>query len=425
MSDTVYALHRSAPPTTHAFESLPERTDALVIGGGFTGLSAALHLARNGRAVCVVEARRVGDGASGRNGGQLHPGQRRDQAWLARTVGQETADALWDLGLAAVAATHRRLAEMGAEATFRPGLIEAAHTAAEFDEAKAYAAFLARRHGVVQTVLDRPTLAQAIGTTRYVGGVRDPSGGHLNPYAFALGLARLAAQAGASLHEGVMAVGLDTQPGGPQSVTVRHGGSQRAIKAPTVILAGNGYLRRLVPKVDRKILPLVNHIAATVPLDTPLIKGGEAVSDTRKVVRYFRQDAEGRLVFGGGESFGRQPRDVAAFVRPYLAEVYPALKGVAIERAWSGTLAITPTRVPFIRRLAPGVYVAAGYSGQGVGLAHFAGEVIAKAAMGEDDALAIFARLPVPDFPGGRLLQRPIAGLAMLWFSLRDRLAFA
>lgn len=416
MSDTIYA--EDAAPLTLAPADLPGRADAVVVGGGLTGLSAALRLAQAGRSVAVLEAGAIGEGASGRNGGQLHPGQRRDQLWLSRHLGPADADRLWRLGEEAVAHVHELIARHAIDCGFRPGLIEAAHTPRAFDEARAYAEHLGARYGVRSTMLDRDALAAAIGTARYVGGVRTAAGGHLDPLALVRGLAAAAERAGATLLPHHAATRL-ARAGGAPAVAV----GSRTIRADAVLLAGNGLLTGLDRRLDARILPLVNHVAATRPLPQPLIAGGEAVSDTRRVVRYFRQDRRGRLIFGGGESLGAAPRDVAARVRPYLADVYPQLADVAIERAWSGTLGLTRTRCPLIRRLEPGIYAAAGYSGQGVGLASFAGRVVAEAILGDGERLDAFARLPVPPLPGGRHAKAPLAALAMAWFSLRDRLA--
>ncbi|RAI03687.1 FAD-dependent oxidoreductase [Acuticoccus sediminis] len=423
MSDTVYAEDASVPAPQTAPEDLPTRTDVVIIGGGLTGLSTALHLARAGRAVALVEAAGIGDGASGRNGGQLHPAQRRDQIWLTKRVGEAIADELWELGEEAIALVHSLRAELGADCDFRPGLIDAAHTKAAFDESRAYADHLFERYGVTPEIMDRDTLAAAIGSTRYVGGVHDSSGGHLNPLALVTALAEAAEKAGAHLFQYTTAEGFEPRSDGVDVTVRRRGARAHVIAADAVVLAGNGYLSGLEPRIETRVLPLVNHIAATEPLDVSPIPGGEAVADTRAVIRYFRVDAENRMIFGGGESYGPVAADVASIVRPYLAEVYPHLRDVPIAAAWSGTLGITRTRCPFIRRLEPGVYAAVGYSGQGVGLATFAGKVIAEAIVGDTGKLDVFAHLPVPPFPGGTRFLGPLAVMAMTWFSLRDRLA--
>ncbi len=419
MSDTAYALDVAPPLPSEA--DLPDRTDAVVVGGGLTGLSAALHLTRHGLRVTLVEAGRIGDGASGRNGGQLHPGQRRDQKWLEAHGGEKLADALWRLGEEAIALVHALRTELKADCDWTPGLIEACHSDAAFEEAQASADFLNARYRTGHEVLDGKALAAAIGTRRYVGGVRDPHGGHMNPLALVRALADAAHVEGARLHGNTRATGVRQTPHG-WSVTVTRGGERHDILAPTVILAGNGYLRGVSHYLDARVMPLKNYIIATEKLTEPVIPGGEAVADSRAVIRYFRQDAQGRMVFGGGESFGRGPTDIAAFVRPYLAEVYPQLRDMPIVAAWQGTLGITRDRMPIIRRLSPGLYVGTGFSGQGLGMGTFAGKVIADAVAGEASRLDVFSRIPAPPFPGGRLFQTPLAQLAMAWFAIRDRM---
>ena len=423
MSDTVYAEDAAVPAPETPADALPERADVVVIGGGLTGLSAAYHLALAGRNVAVIEANGIGEGASGRNGGQLHPGQRRDQIWLTKHLGETLADELWELGEEAVGLVHTLRAEFGADCDFRPGLIDAAHTPAAFDDIRSYADHLYERYGVTPEIMDRAELAAAIGTERYVGGAHDSTGGHLNPLALVTALAEAAEKAGAHLFPMTTAEGYTAGAGGVTVTVRRRGARAHEIAADAVLLAGNGYLSGLEPRIETRVLPLVNHIAATEPLDISPIPGGEAVADTRAVIRYFRVDAENRLIFGGGESYGPVAADVAAIVRPYIDEVYPQLKDVPIAAAWSGTLGITRTRCPYIRRLQPGVYAAAGFSGQGLGLATFAGKVIAEAIGGDTGRLDVFAHMPVPPFPGGTRFLGPLAVLAMTWFSIRDRLA--
>lgn len=418
MTDTIYAADAHLPLPSEA--ELPQRTDALVVGGGLTGLSAALHLTRHGYEVTLLEAGRIADGASGRNGGQLHPGQRRDQMFLEARFGDKMANALWRLGIEAIELVHSLRAELRADCDYRPGLIEAAHTQSAFDDLRRYADHLAARYGTTEEILERPALAEAIGTTRYVGGVRAPSGGHMNPLAFASAIAERAHVEGARLHAGVRVTHHRLTPQG-FSVTAQSAAGRHQIRAGTVILAGNGYLRRVNPALDARVMPLVNYILATEPLPARRIPGGEAVADTRHVIRYWREDAMGRMIFGGGEGYGVS-RDIARLVRPYLAELYPDLARVPVAAAWAGTLGITRLRIPIITRLEPGLYAGTGYSGQGLGIATFAGKVLADAIAGETSRLDVFARLPAPAFPGGPLFQTPLARLALLWFALRDRL---
>ncbi|CAN5368609.1 FAD-binding oxidoreductase [soil metagenome] len=415
------SLYGATADTSLSFPPLTGATKAhvAVVGGGYTGLSAALHLAERGLDVALVEAERVGWGASGRNGGQLHSGQRRDQDWLERHLGKDDARRLWGLAEEAKALTLGLIDRHRIACDWRPGLIEVAHKARLVPEEVAYVEKLRREYGYDKVRwLDRDALAGATGTDIYFGGRRDSGAGHLDPLKFAQGLARAAAAAGARIFEGTRATRL---------TRTRVETARGAIDADIVVLAGNGYLDGIDAEVEARVLPIDNYILATEPIGAGkpggLIPGGEAVSDTRFVVYYFRPTTDGRLVFGGGETYSRKPpRDVAGFVRRHALRIYPQLGGTRIDHAWGGTLAVTLHRLPFIRRIRPGVYAAAGYSGQGVAMAPFAGKVIADAIAGDPGRLDTFAALPTPRFPGGKLLRKPALVAGMTWYALRDRL---
>ena len=392
------------------------RADVCIVGAGFTGLSAALHLAQAGLQVVVLEAHRAGWGASGRNGGQVGSGQRQDQDWIeARAPGD--ARALWDIAEDAKALVRDLGAPMPG-VDWRPGIAHALRKPAEVAAARAYADRLARDYGYAQIEpLGRDALAALIGTDAYAGGEVDHGAGHIHPLNFALGLAAAAEAAGAVIHERSEVLALD--PGPPARLRCAQG----TVTADHVILACNGYLGGLAPDVAARVMPINNFIVATEPLGprAPLARD-IAVADSRFVVNYWRQTPDGRLLFGGGESYGWRFPDIVASVRKPMARVYPQLADVRIDHAWGGTLAITVTRVPCFLRVAPHVLSASGYSGHGVALATMAGRILAAAVQGQAGHFDIMARLPVPRFPGGTLLRHPALVLAMTWYALRDRL---
>ncbi len=394
------------------------QADVCVVGGGYTGLSAALHLAEAGLDVVLLEANRVGWGASGRNGGQVGIGQRQDQDWLERVAGQGPARALWDLGLEAVALVKALVARHGIECDLRPGVAHVAHRVRDAAEHRDYAEKLARDYGYGGALpLDRAEAAAMLGTEAYHGGIHFTEAAHLHPLDYARGLARAAAAAGVRIHETSRMLRRDGR---------RVETAEGAATARQVVLALNGYHGDLEPGLSARVMPINNFIVATAPLGdraAAIIPSGVAAADSRFVVNYWRMSADGRLLFGGGESYGwRFPRDIPALVRPRLAAVYPALAAAPIDYAWGGTLAITVNRMPAFRRLAPGVYAAGGYSGHGVALATLAGKLIAEAATGDAGRFDVFAGLPQPEFPGGALLRWPLLVLAMSWYALRDRL---
>jgi gamma-glutamylputrescine oxidase len=428
------SLYAASADPAPAFPRLREdvRADVAIIGGGYTGLSAALHLAEAGISAVVVEANSVGWGASGRNGGQLHTGQRRDQDWLEAKFGRDEARALWRLAEEAKALTLGLIARHRIDCDWRAGLIETVHKARLVPDERAYVDKLRRDYGYEPVEwLDRDQVAAATGTHVYHGGRIDRGAGHLDPLKFAQGIARAAARAGARVYEGTSAVRIAGDAATGFVLDCRSAASSgpvaAKVSADIVVLAGNGYLHGIDPETEARVMPIDNFILATAPIGAGkpggIIPGGEAVSDSRFVVYYFRPTWDGRLVFGGGETYSlRPPRDLAAFVRRHMLKVYPQLGDVRIEHAWGGTLGITLKRLPFIRRVRPGVYAAAGYSGQGVALAPFAGKVIADAIRGDPARLDRFAALPVPPFPGGRLLRYPALVAGMSWYALRDRL---
>ena len=396
--------------------------DVCVIGGGFTGVSAALHLAERGLDVVVLEAARVGAGASGRNGGQVGSGQRKAVLELERAFGRERARQLWQLAEEAKATVRQRIERHAIACDLRPGVLTAAYKPEDALDLERNADRLGEYYDYPHArYVSGEEMAAMLGTRRYFGGLLDRGACHLHPLNYVLGLADAAVAAGARLFEHSRAIRLE--PTRPPIVTAEHG----RVEARHVVLAMNGHLGGLVPRLGGWIMPINNFMLATAPLGAAAAKAAirddVAVADTKFVVDYFRLSADHRLLFGGGETYGpRFPRDIKEFVRRRMLRVFPQLADVAIDYGWGGTLAITRTRMPHFARLAPEVFVAHGYSGHGVALATLAGKLIAEAILGDAARFDLMAELPLRRFPGGVWLRRPALIAGMLYYGLRDRL---
>ncbi|KIC44690.1 oxidoreductase [Ruegeria sp. ANG-S4] len=397
------------------------KADVCVVGGGYTGLSAALHLAEAGFDVVLLEAHRIGFGASGRNGGQLGSAQRMGQEELERLVGDADAHKLWELAEDAKNLVKSLIAKHGIDCDLKPGIAELGLSSGERQDLHAHAAHLSDKYGYDQIELLDEEAGHAIcPSPAYKGGYMDMGAGHLHPLNYALGLGRAAVAAGARFYEETEVLGIDE---GIRTTIRSENGS---VTSDHVILACNGYLGTLDRRVASRVMPINNFIAATEPLGAAaqdVLTRDIAVADTKFVVNYFRLSADRRLLFGGGESYGyRFPTDIAAKVRKPMTEIFPHLRDVRIDYAWGGTLAITMRRMPYLVRLAPNILSASGYSGHGVGTATHAGQLMALAIQGQADGFDTMARVPALPFPGGPALRNPLLVLAMTWYALRDRI---
>ncbi|MFZ7093166.1 NAD(P)/FAD-dependent oxidoreductase [Primorskyibacter sp. 2E233] len=411
---TTEALPRFAPLQGAA------RADVCVVGAGYTGLSAALHLAEAGMDVVLLEAHRVGFGASGRNGGQLGSGQRVDQVKLEKMVGKERARQFWELGEDAKALVRDLAARHGIECHLKDGVAWAGSSGGAVRELHDYAAHMAQHYDYELEVLGADAFQALCPSPAYQGGVLDMGAAHLHPLALAIGLARAAEKAGVRICERSEVHHI--QQGA--KLRVATGGGH--VEADHLILACNGYLGGLEGRVAARVMPINNFVVATEPLGahaSDVLTRDVAVADDRFVVNYFRLSHDGRLLFGGGESYGyRFPSDIRAVVRKPMLEIYPHLADVKLDYAWGGTLAITMKRLPHLARFGPNIVSASGYSGHGVGNAVQAGRLMAEAVRGQSAGFDAFAALPCPRFPGGAGLRSPLLALAMSWYALRDKL---
>lgn len=397
------------------------KADVCVIGGGYTGLSAALHLAEAGYDVVLLDAQRVGFGASGRNGGQLGSGQRVEQDALEKMLGEAHAAKLWEMGQEAKALVKSLIEKHAIDCHLKPGVAWTGSSDREVRHLHDYAEHLQTHYGYDEIeVLDHAALQEVCPSPDYRGGVLDMGAAHLHPLNYALGLARAAAEAGVRIFE--LSRVHNIKQGAKPLVQCATG----SVNADHVVLGCNGYLGTLNGEVAAKVMPINNFIAATEPLGDrvrDVLPRDVAVADSRFVVNYFRLSHDGRLLFGGGESYGyRFPQDIAAKVRGPMSKVFPQLRDVQIDYAWGGTLGITMKRLPYVARLAPNILTASGYSGHGVGTATHAGYLMAKAIEGEAEGFDTMAAIPATPFPGGPSMRSPLLALAMLWYATRDRL---
>ena len=407
----------SARPATFASPVTgPVQTEVCVIGGGYTGLSAAFHLARAGAKVVLVEARTVGFAASGRNGGQIHPGHRKSQAELEQWLGDRHARDLWSISEEARNLVFELAAD---ECDLKRGLVIAAHDEKAARTLAAETEHLAANYAYREArMMDGAETVAALGTDIYPAARMDMGGGHLHPLKYARRLADKAFQAGAIICENTPALGVETD--GRHVVRCTQG----RIVANQIVLACDAFTAQLAPQLAPYIAHVESFVIATAPLTAELgsqiIPSDAAVADTRHVLDYYRKSSDQRLIFAGREAYWTPPRDIANLVRPRMLKVFPALKDVSIEYAWSGTVGITRTRMPHFGTLGPRLHFAHGYSGHGVALATLGGKALAEAVLGNAERFDTLAAVPARKFPGGALLRKPMVTAALLTLKFLD-----
>ncbi|MGB5622596.1 MAG: FAD-binding oxidoreductase [Gammaproteobacteria bacterium] len=397
--------------------------DVCVIGAGITGSSAALELAGRGFDTVVLEAQRVGWGASGRSGGQAIFGYACEQHKLERLVGKSDARRLWDMSVEAMALLRHRLDALQIDCDYAPGHIHVAIKPRQHADLLDWKRQLEDDYGYRSLkMIGRDELAGLMETDRYISGLYDAASGHLHPLKYTLGLNAAARAAGARVFERspAVAIGQDTR------ITVETGGGAK-VRCRHLLICANAYLGNLVKPLRSKIMPVGTYIVATGPLGEDrarsLIANNMAVADINFVLDYFRLSADYRLLFGGRVSYSTiPPPSLSHSIRSRMLKVYPQLEDVAIEYAWGGNVGITVNRAPHFGRLDRDIYFAQGFSGHGIVMTGFAGTLLAEAVAGTAERLDMFARIPHKPFPGGALLRTPALVLAMAWFRLRDLL---
>ena len=394
--------------------------DVAIVGGGYTGLQAAYNLAKSGVSVVLIEACRFGDGASGRNGGQLGTGQRWWPEELEEKIGYERSRALFDLAEAAKRHLMDFATDHQIDMDYMPGQMNVAHKESYRPDYYENAEIAAMRYNYPHVrFMDKAETQERLGSTRYYCGVRDTGTGHIHPLKLLIGLARVVANAGAQVFEMT------------EATAIRHGSRKVTIETPRgtitadkALIACDGYIGNLEPVTASHVMPIRSFIGATAPLDRypEVLSGGEAVADSRFVVRYFRKSKDGRLLFGGREAYtADNPRDITQHIRRQIAEIYPTLRDIEITHAWGGSVGITMPRQPFVREVMPGVTSIGGYSGHGVMLANYCGRLYAETVLGKSADLDLFRSLDIPAFPGGAAMRAPLLFLALSWFALRDK----
>ena len=422
--------HTSYPQSYYAFSANPapqrpplqgeSETDVCVVGAGYTGLSTALFLAEHGFKVIVLEAARVGFGASGRNGGQIVNSYSRDIDVIEHSTNAPAARLIGEMAFEGGRIIRERIQHYGIQCDLKNGGVFAAFTAKQMSHLEAQKR-LWERYGHTQLeLLDRQSIRQVVASDHYIGGMLDRSGGHIHPLNLALGEADAVESLGGVIHEQspVLRIERSANP-------VVHT-DQGRVRAKFVVVAGNAYLGNLLPELAAKSMPCGSQVIATEPLGeelaNSLLPQDYCVEDCNYLLDYFRLSADRRLIYGGGVVYGaRGPADIEGIIRPKMLNTFPQLKNVKIDFAWTGNFLLTLSRLPQVGRLGDNIYYSQGCSGHGVTYTHLAGKVLAEALRGQAERFDAFAGLRHYPFPGGRLFRVPFTALGAWYYQLRDQ----
>lgn len=420
--DSYYAASANAAPIREHLNEAVE-TDVCVIGAGYTGLSTALFLLEQGYRVVVLEAARVGFGASGRNGGQIVNSYSRDIDTVERSAGPDAAQLIGAMAFEGGRIIRERVARYGIDCDLKNGGVFAAFNARQMHHLETQKA-LWERYGYDQLeLLDRSGIRNVVACERYCGGMLDHGGGHIHPLNLALGEAAAVESLGGSIYEQSPATRIDR--GQSPCVHTPHG----RVSAKFVVVAGNAYLGGLVPELAAKSMPCGTQVIATEPLGdelaASLLPQDYCVEDCNYLLDYFRLSADKRLIYGGGVVYGaRDPADIDSIIRAKMLKTFPQLHGIRTEFAWTGNFLLTLSRLPQVGRIGDNIYYSQGCSGHGVTYTHLAGKILAEALRGQAERFDAFAGLPHYPFPGGQRFSAPLSALGALYYSLRDRLGF-
>lgn len=397
------------------------RADVAVVGGGFTGVSAALHLAERGYDVVLIEANRIAWGASGRNGGQLIDGF-VETSKIGKRFGADAEQMAWIMGLECRDIVVQRVRDYGIDCDLQFGYIDLAlkqHDVDEFE--RTLSMKRARNYPHDVSLVAREDLYQYVGSDRYIGGLFNTGNGHLHPLNLCLGEAQAAASLGARIFEQSVATRINH--GECPEVVTENG----LVRASKVILAGNAYLGDTEPRIRNSVIPAGSYIIATERLNeavaAKLLPQDSACCDQRAALDYFRLSRDRRLLFGGLCNYsGRRPKDISATLRPKLLQVFPGLADAHIEFEWGGQIAISVNRIPQFGRIKYNTYYAQGYSGHGLAPTHLAGKMLADVVAGDAEQFDVFAKVRHLNVPGGRRFANPLLAFGMLYYRLRELL---
>lgn len=396
-----------------------------IVGGGFTGVATALHLAEKGIDVALVEQNRIGWGASGRNGGQVIGGygpELSNHKKIEKVFGRENAQAAWQMGVECVDIIDEWIKKYNIDCDMKWGYFDAAMKQREMDDLhESMETLKSFGYKPEQKMVGADDVKNYVGSDRYIGGLTNMGWGHCHVLNLVRGEARAAEKLGAKIFEDARVSKLEI---GEKNLidmdTCR-------ITADIVVLAGNAYLGKLVPKLASRILPAGSYIVTTEPLDDDLaneiLPANYAVCDQRWALDYFRLTADKRLLFGGLATYsGRHPRDIVGAIMPNVLKVFPQLKGVKIDHAWGGYMGIGLNRIPQLGKLAPNAYYAQAYSGHGVAPSHMSARLIAEAISGQLERFDVIAKIKHQPFPGGQMFKAPLQAIGMAYYRLKDAL---
>lgn len=416
-------------PSYYAASGLPQperpplqgriEADVCIVGAGYTGLSSGLHLAEAGFKVVVLEAAKVGWGASGRNGGQIVHSYSRDIDVIERNHGKAVAEAMGSMAFEGARVIRERVAKYGIDCDLKDGGIYAAKTRKKVAGLHEHKELWEKYDSLKMQFVEGSEIQNYVRTDEYEAILIDPTGGHIHPLKLAQGEAAALESLGGVIHEQSPVTRIE------RGATAVVRTAQGEVHAKTVIVACNAYIGELEPKLSAKSMPCGTQVVATEPLANwqDVLPQDHCVEDTNYLLDYYRLSADKRLIFGGGVVYGaKDPNDIESHIRPNLERTFPQLKGVKIDYAWTGNFLLTLSRLPQVGRLESNIYYAQGCSGHGVTYTHMIGRVLSEAIRGQHERFDVFAGLPHYPFPGGRLFRVPFTALGALWYDLRDRL---